>query len=76
MQEVQTLMMCEKENGFHKKTKGGNGGGRQFLFVRVKYLLFVRDEQGRHICETNKPTQKREKKSMRFGVRDEVECPK
>jgi len=64
-----------------KKTKGGNGGGRQFFFVRVKYLLFVRDEQGRHICETNKKTnkpiqKKREKKSMRFGVRDEVKCPK
>ncbi len=77
MHSVQTLMMCEKENGFILKPKGGNGGGRQFFFVRVKCLLFVRDEQGRHICETNKPTQKkREKKSMMFGVRDEVECPK
>ncbi len=66
MQEVQTLIMCEKENGFFLKTEGGNGGGRQFFFVRVKYLLFVRDEQRRHICETNKktnkPTQKKREK--------------
>jgi hypothetical protein len=33
MQEFQTLMMCEKENGFFFKTKGGNSGGRQFFLL-------------------------------------------